>query len=159
MELSRNDFYYFINITKMKKNRLFLKVAFTVSLALFTFIAAIGQQGKKVIAVINKADWCPVCQQNGEKVMKEVIPVFNQSNVQFVMNDLTNEATKEDSKMKLTTLKIYDAVKKTNATGIILLVDEATGKVLNKISVAESKEKLLETIKQSAMSEKMMDKM
>ena len=28
----------------------------------------------KVYAVINKANWCPVCQANGERIMKEVMP-------------------------------------------------------------------------------------
>ena len=130
-----------------------------LGMIIFTSIAAISQEGKKVIAVINKADWCPVCRQNGEKVMKEVMPVFNQSTIQFVMNDLTDDASKEKSKIALKEMKIYDAVKKITSTGLILLVDEATGKLIGKISVAETKEKLIETIKQSAMAEKMMDKM
>ena len=143
----------------MKKPQLFRKVSFMLGMIIFTSIAAISQEGKKVIAVINKADWCPVCRQNGEKVMKEVMPVFNQSTIQFVMNDLTDDASKEKSKIALKEMKIYDAVKKITSTGLILLVDEATGKLIGKISVAETKEKLIETIKQSAMAEKMMDKM
>ena len=71
-----------------------------ISLA-FSALAGNAQEGRKVIAVINKADWCPVCQSNGEKIMKEVMPMFEQTNVQFVMNDLTNDSTKADSKMKL----------------------------------------------------------
>lgn len=143
----------------MRNNKLFRKASFMLGLLVFTSIAAISQEGKKVIAVINRADWCPVCQKNGEKVMKEVMPVFNESNVQFIMNDLTNDATKEKSKMMLKENKVYDAVKKTTSTGLILLVDATTGKLIDKISVAETKEKLIETIKQSAMAEKMMDKM
>ena len=144
----------------MKKNIVFRKTIFILGIILFSSIVAIGQEGKKVIAVINRADWCPVCLQNGEKVMKEVMPVFNQSNVQFIMNDLTNDDTKEKSKMLLKEMKVYDAVKKTNATGLILLVDEASGKVTGKISVAESTDKLIEAIKHSSMTEKeiMMEK-
>ena len=102
-----------------------------LGLLIFTSIAAIAQEGKKVIAVINTANWCPVCQQNGEKVMKEVMPVFNQSNVQFVMNDMTDDASKEKSIIALKEMKIYDAVKKTTSTGLILLVDETTGKLID----------------------------
>jgi hypothetical protein len=128
---------------------LILLVAFT-----FSAFTGIAQEGRIIIAVINKADWCPVCQSNGEKMMKEVMPVFEQSVIQFVMNDLTNETTKTDSKVKLNEVKVFDAVKKINATGLLILVDVATGKVLEKISVAEPVEKLIMTIRQKAMIEK-----
>ena len=136
------------------RNKLLISVLL-LSTLLFSVITGTAQQGRKVIAVINKADWCPVCQTNGEKMMKEIIPVFNESNVQFVMNDLTNDATKADSKMALGKVKAYDAVKKISATGWLLLVDAETGKLLEKISVAEPVEKLVKTIKQSSMVEKM----
>jgi hypothetical protein len=138
----------------MKNNKLYRKVAFMFGLFVFVTITVLGQDGKKVVAVINRADWCYVCQQNGEKVMKEVIPVFETSNVQFVMNDLTNGATKEKSKMVLTESKVYDAVKKISATGILLLIDGDTGKLIDKLSVAETKEKLVEVIKKSTMTER-----
>ena len=136
------------------RNKLLISVLL-LSTLLFSVITGNAQEGRKVIAVINKADWCPVCQTNGEKMMKEVMPVFNESNVQFVMNDLTNDATKADSKMALDKVKAYDAVKKISATGWLLLVDAETGKLLEKISVAEPVEKLVKTIKQSSMVEKM----
>ncbi|MDZ4806824.1 MAG: hypothetical protein SGI96_00990 [Bacteroidota bacterium] len=136
-----------------------MKIMLMAIMSITLSIAANAQQTNKIIAVINRADWCPVCQQNGEKVMKEVMPVFNQSSVQFVMNDLTDDASKEKSKMALKEMKVYDAVKKTTSTGLILLVDEASGKLISKISVAEPLEKLVQAIKESAMAEKMMNKM
>ena len=114
-----------------------------------------AQSEGKIIVVVNKADWCPVCRANGDKVMKEVMPVFNESNTRFVINDLTNENTKKDSKMKLEELDAYPAVKKIEATGLLLLVDEKSGKLLAKISVAEPAEKLIATIKEFSMKEKM----
>jgi ketosteroid isomerase-like protein len=136
------------------RNKLLISVLL-LSTLLFSAITGNAQEGRKVIAVINKADWCPVCQTNGEKMMKEIMPVFNGSNVQFVMNDLTNDATKADSKMTLDKVKAYGAVKKISATGWLLLVDAETGKLLEKISVAEPVEKLVKVIKQSSMVEKM----
>jgi ketosteroid isomerase-like protein len=136
------------------RNKLLISVLL-LSTLLFSAITGNAQEGRKVIAVINKADWCPVCQTNGEKMMKEIMPVFNESNVQFVMNDLTNDATKADSKMALDKVKAYDAVKKISATGWLLLIDAETGKLLEKISVAEPVEKLVMTIKKSSMVEKM----
>jgi hypothetical protein len=136
------------------RNKLVIS-ALLLSTFLFSVITGNAQESRKVIAVINKADWCPVCQSNGEKMMKEVMPVFNESNVQFVMNDLTNDATKAASKMGLDKVKAYDAVKKISATGWLLLVDAETGKLLEKISVAEPVEKLVMTIKKSSQKEKM----
>lgn len=136
------------------KNKLLILPAILMTV-LFSAFSVMGQEGRKITAVVNKAEWCPVCQANGGKIMTEVIPVFNQSNVHFVMNDLSNDATKADSKMMLEKAKVYAAVKKTTATGLILLVDESTGKLVGKISVAESTEKLIEMIKKVSMQTSM----
>lgn len=126
------------------------------SLLLIAFSSSLfAQSDRKIIVVINKADWCPVCQINGEKVMNEVVPVFKETTVQFMMNDLTNENTKEDSKRMLEEKKVFEVVKKIKSTGLILLLDAMTGKLLGKISVAESAEKLIETIRKQSMYEKM----
>jgi hypothetical protein len=130
------------------------KLSIMVSVFLLLFCVT-GMAQSKITAVINRADWCPVCKANGEKVMKEVIPVFNESNVQFVMNDLTDEATIASSKIMLTDKKVYDAVMKIKSTGQILLVDMEKGKLVKKISVAEPADKIIEAIKKSAMSDKM----
>ena len=134
------------------------RILFPVSLIaglLFSVSLLHAQDTRKVVAVINRADWCHVCQANGARLMKDVVPAFNGSTVQFVLNDLTNDATKQSSKAKLEEIKVYDAVKKINATGVLLLVDAGTGKLIEKISVAEPTEKLLETIRHSAMASKM----
>ncbi len=132
------------------------KIICLLPLFLVAFLSSLfAQSDRRIIAVINKADWCPVCQINGEKVMNEVMPVFNETTVQFMMNDLTKENTKEDSKKMLEEKKVFEAVKKIKSTGLILLVDAMTGKLLEKISVAESAEKLIETIRKQSMIEKM----
>ena len=77
------------------------KATMLLFIAIFTSFFATGQNTKKVIAVINRADWCHVCQANGEKMMKEVMPFFKDSNIRFVMNDLTNDETKRTSEMLL----------------------------------------------------------
>lgn len=118
-----------------------------------------GQTNTKVVAVINRADWCHVCQANGEKMMKEVMPVFKNSGIRFIMNDLTNDATTEKSKELLKESKVYEAVKTNTYTGLVLLVDAETGKLTGKISVAEPAQKIIETLKMSAMKEPMKEKM
>jgi hypothetical protein len=115
-----------------------LVFVFLVTVLATTVLQA--QVPAQVIAVVNKADWCHVCQANGGKVMKEVMPVFENSAVAFVMNDLTNDNTMEKSKMELKEKNILKAVKKETATGLILIVNAGNGKLIEKISVAEPAE-------------------
>lgn len=122
---------------------------------LFSITSLHAQDERKIVAVINKADWCHVCQANGSRVMTDVIPVFKSSPVQFLVNDLSNDKTKMASGEKLMELKIYDAVKKINSTGLLLLVDANTGKLIDKVSIAEPTEKLIEAIRHSSMVSKM----
>jgi hypothetical protein len=114
-----------------------------------------AQVPAQVIAVVNKADWCHVCQANGSKLMKEVMPVFENSAVAFVMNDLTNDNTMEKSKMELKEKDILKAVKKETATGLILIVNAGNGKLIEKISVAEPAEKIIMALKNAVSKENM----
>lgn len=129
---------------------------------LFVFLATFltttvlqAQEPARAIAVVNKAGWCHVCQANGGKIMKEVIPVFENSAIAFVMNDLTNDNTTEKSKMELKEKHIYKAVKKETATGVILIINTGTGKLIEKISVTEPAEKIIMALK-NAVSKKEM---
>lgn len=140
------------------KNKLFKQVSLFVTAFMLTAVLN-AQTNTKVVAVINRADWCHVCQANGEKMMKEVMPVFENSGIRFIMNDLTNDATTEKSKELLKESKVYEAVKSNTYTGLVLLVDAETGKLTGKISVAEPAQKIIETLKMSAMKEPMKEKM
>jgi hypothetical protein len=71
------------------------------------------------------------------------------------MNDLTNETTKKKSKKPLKGAKAYAAAKTVEATGLILLVDAASGKIEQQISVAEPADKIIMALKNAAMTEKM----
>lgn len=125
---------------------------------MLTFIAVIGSSvffsakaqatttSPKVYVVINKADWCPVCQANGPRIMSEVMPACKDLNVKFVANDLTNEQTIATSTEALKKNKVFNAVKEINATGVILLVDAETKKIIKQISVNKSTEEIVKEI-------------
>jgi hypothetical protein len=100
----------------------------------------------KVYAVINRADWCPVCQANGARVMSEVIPAFKNNRVKFIANDLTNQQTIGTSIATLKKNHVYDAVKEAKSTGVILLVNAKTKKVVKQISVAETSAEIIKEI-------------
>lgn len=127
-----------------------MKRFFIVTLFVIFIHAVQAQSDKKMVIVVNKADWCHVCQANGEKVMKEVIPVFENTNISFVMNDLTDKTSKKNSRASLKEMKVYQAVKMEEQTGLLLLVDPASGKTVEKISVSEPADKLIMKIRKMA---------
>lgn len=100
----------------------------------------------KIYAVINKADWCPVCQSNGPRVMKEVLPACKDLNVKFVANDLTSDETIEKSTAELKSNNVFNAVKDTRSTGVILLIDAESKQIIKKISVAKSTAEIVKEI-------------
>ncbi len=103
--------------------------------------SATAQSSPNVIAVINRADWCPVCKTNGPRVMQEVMAACKDMKVKFVMNDLTDKKTIAQSKVTLQKEDVYKAVEGQTFTGLIILVDNKTKKVIQTISVAEPTEK------------------
>ncbi len=125
---------------------------------LFAFIAILGSsislsanaQSKsatpKVYAVINKAEWCPVCQANGAKVMNEVMPACKNLNVKFVAHDFTNEQTIAKSEGELKKINVLNSIKDSKATGIIFLVDSKTKKIIKTLSVTSSAEEIIKEI-------------
>ena len=106
-------------------------------------VSAFAGNGAKVIAVINRAVWCPVCQKNGMRAME----IFKENNkdmsVQFVINDLTNEKTKEKSSEELKKLGLENAVNKYTATGVVHFFNSETQKEINEISVAKPNKELI----------------
>ena len=59
-------------------------------------------QNSKIIVLINKASWCPVCKANEPRFIKEVLPnISNHSEAKIIFNDLSNHKTKEESKHEI----------------------------------------------------------
>jgi hypothetical protein len=110
----------------------------------------------KVIAVVNKANWCAVCKANGERFGNNIMP-YATKGLTIVMNDLTNETTIAKSKADLKKSSLYKQIYKTNrkgvgrmmqvcgivhgkektmASGIVTFIDAKTLKVLSESSIA-----------------------
>lgn len=128
------------------KSMFFALLAIAGSSIFFSAKAQTKGSTPKVYAVINKADWCPVCQANGARVMSEVLPACKDLKVKFVANDLTNEQTITKSTAELKKNKIFNAVKETKSTGVILLVDAKSKKVIKQISVSKSSGEIIKEI-------------
>src|SRR4051812_8433967 len=71
----------------------------------------------KVIAVVNKANWCGVCKANGERLSNNLMP-YTTKGLGIVMNDLTDETTIAKSKDELKKSSLYKQIYKANRKGV-----------------------------------------
>lgn len=121
----------------------------------------------KLIAVVNSADWCPVCKANGPRFGALAMP-YAARGVSIYVNDLTNETTKAASKSALENAGIYEAVttiprkgighllkscglakdkrKLTEVSGIATFINPETHKQLKQLSIAGSDDAMKATI-------------
>ncbi len=78
--------------------------------------------------------------------MKEVMPACKDLKVKFVANYLTDATNIAKSTAELKKNKVYNSIKETKSTGVILLVDAKTKKVIKQISVAKPSEEIIKEI-------------
>jgi thiol-disulfide isomerase/thioredoxin len=104
----------------MKKLQLVITI-----LAFFTIsTSAFAQSSPKVIAIVSKASWCPVCVQNEARVMKEVLSNVNNEKVQIVAYDLSDATSKKSSAKQLLDLGLNKS--DFESTGVITFVNAKT---------------------------------
>jgi hypothetical protein len=118
-------------------------------LSLLISMSAMAQSKSKSIAVINKADWCPVCEEHGKRAMKALKSNNKDGTIQFVANNLTNAETKEESAKSLKRHGLYKKMKSHNNTGVVFFFDAETKELINKISVAKPNKKLAAAVQQA----------
>lgn len=125
----------------MKKLKLII-IAFGV---LFLTNAAFSQSQPKVIAVLSRANWCPTCVKNDPRILSEVVANVDKTQVEFIVNDLTNKETKIKSLELLTALGLEKLKLKT--TGIITFIDPVTKQIISDIKVSKTTEEIQNEIK------------
>lgn len=111
----------------------------------------------KLIAVVNRANWCGVCKANAERFSQVLLP-YSSKGVNIYLNDLTNETTKAASKSELEKADVYETVntiprkgigkalkacrmikdkKQTqDVAGIVTFIDPVSHKQLKQISIS-----------------------
>jgi len=141
-----------------------------IPILLSSLLMAIGFSAKaqqtdsniKLIAVVNRANWCAVCKANGERFGSNISP-YAAKGVEIMMNDLTNDSTIAASKEELKKLGVYKQVYTTSrkgvgkmmqscglvsgknkqmVSGIVTFIDAKTLKVLNETSIAVSDQEM-----------------
>jgi hypothetical protein len=137
-------------------------------LLLATGFVSNAQTGKhKLIAVVNRANWCTLCKAHGERLGANLMP-YSAKGVTVLINDLTNDTTIAASNTVLQNAGVYKAVyskkrkgmgkmlqscglakgKMTNSppSGIVTFISPETHKQLKQVSIAMADEEMKATI-------------
>ncbi len=128
----------------MKKSILML---FTVILTALTLSSFRPTNNVKIIAVVNKADWCSICKAYAGRTVE----IFNKNNedgyFQFIVNDITNDATKKASAPAVKQAGLTNQQSNVYAAGVITFYDAKTKKVLAQATVANTTEEIAGVMK------------
>jgi len=127
------------------------KISYAVLLTVIGIVFANAQNSNpKLITLLNKAVWCHVCQANGSRVEKDLMPMLMQDkNVQLVVNDLSNKETKTTSKAMLKNAGITSFANKNTGTGMLYFIDAKSKKLISSISISEPNKEIMMTYKEA----------
>ena len=120
-----------------------VKTAFAgIALVLLVSVSAFAGNKAKVIAVMNRAEWCPVCQNNGMRAMDAFKANNKDMAIQFVVNDLTNDETKKKSAEELKKLGLDKSIEAYTGTGVVYFFNSETKVLISQVSVAKPDQEL-----------------
>ena len=115
-------------------------------------ISAMAQKKAEVIAVINRADWCPICQANGKRANM----VFKKNNMNgdilFVTNDLTNTQTKNKSAEMLKKYGLDKVMMNHESTGMVFFFNPKTKELIDQISASRTNPELVAAMHEAEKS-------
>ena len=114
----------------------------SVILIALVSVSAFAGTGAKVIAVVNQAGWCSVCQNNGMRAMDAFKANNQDMAIQFVANDLTNDETKAKSAEELKKLGLDKAIAAYRGTGVVYFFNSETKALISQVSVTKPDEEL-----------------
>lgn len=107
-------------------------------LMLLVTLSAMAQNQAKVIAIVNKASWCHVCEENGARAMAAFAANNTDKAFLFVANDLSNDETKKSSLEEIKKLGLESAVADLKYTGMAYFFNAQTKTLIHQVSVAKS---------------------
>ncbi len=115
---------------------------FVLSLTLHVSPAQPKPRSPQVIAAVFHADWCGKCKQMGPSVMKTMASYKADKAVKFVKFDLTDDSTKAQSAKLAARNGLTPIWKANQKTGMVLLVDAKTRKVMGTIVSTDSQSEM-----------------
>jgi hypothetical protein len=116
----------------------------------FSFSASAQKVQPKIIALFTKASWCVVCQANGPRFMKDIMPMIQENKeVQIIINDLSDKKTIATSNRALQKAGLDDFAEKNPATGMLYFFNADKKKRLSSASLADSNEEIEKAYKKA----------
>lgn len=116
------------------------------AMVLLMSVSAMAQSDAKVIAVVNHAEWCSVCKNNGERAQAAFMENNKDGAIQFLVNNLTDAASKEKSGAALKEAGLDKVMTEKKMTGTAYFFDAETKELITKVSVAKSDQELAEAL-------------
>ena len=128
-----------------------LKLTFmSVLMTVLISIPAMAQKTEKVIAVVNKADWCSVCVKNEDRAKTAFMEANKDGKVLFVVNNLTDDKTKAECAADLEKTGINkDALAKLKSTGMVYFFDGETKGLISSVSLKKKDADLVSAMKKA----------
>jgi len=123
---------------KVKRFTFGLLAVLMAALVFHTSTAHAKPAKVKVIAAGFHADWCGKCKQMAPSAMKTMASYKGDTTVKFVNFDLTDDATKKQSAKLAARNGITPVWNSNQKTGMVLLVDGKTRKVVGTIVSTDS---------------------
>lgn len=128
----------------MKKSILIL---FAVLSTALSFSAFKSVNDAKVVAIVNKADWCSICKAYAGRT----VAAFTENNAdnyfRLIVNDITNEETKKASKQIVAKAGLEKTLAGSLAAGVMSFYDVKTKALLAQVTVANTTEEVAATMK------------
>jgi len=116
-----------------------------VSAIIFTTFRA--TDGAKVVAIVNKADWCSICKAYAGRTVATFTENNKDNYFQFIVNDITNEETKKASKPAIIKVGLEKTLDGSLAAGVLSFYNTKTKKLLAQVTVVNTPEKVVATMK------------
>ncbi len=106
-----------------------------------------AQTNTKVIAIVNKADWCSICKAYAGRTVETFTENNKDNYFQFIVNDITNNETKKTSEPAIAKVGLVKIQEATKGAGVLTFYDQKTKKVLGQVTVANTVEEVATTMK------------
>ena len=128
----------------MKKSILILFAVLSTALIFSAFKPA---NDAKVIAIVNKADWCSICKAYAGRTVTTFTENNTDNYFQLIVNDITNEETKKASKPTVVKVGLEKTLDGSVAAGVMSFYDVKTKRLLAQVTVANTTEEVAATMK------------
>ena len=122
-----------------------IKFLFATVIMLLSLSAS--AQTSKVVAIVNKADWCSICKAYAGRTVEAFTANNSDSYFQFIVNDITNEDTKKTSQPAVKKVGLEKTVENSLASGVLSFYDAKSKKLLAQVTVANSPEEIATVMK------------